>query len=843
VRERLFRLVTDRRIATVLTAAMTLLIALTVALITVTDASKQRELARTKFEETGQFLARTLNDVVADLLYFRNIEALRNLSNVVTGQPEIEAFMVLDPEGRVLTSGGAGKYPVGQIELPDWTRTETRGGLVTRSADTNLEMLSPVIVNREVVGVLLFRFDRTPLEQELRAMLFQHLLQLLVVLALGSVVSYFLARILVQPVKGLIKLTQDITGGDLEGSVTSRGPGEIADLTRAIHEMALHLRETERTRTEIENARLRESHDALERSNLQLSSTLSDLESARDLLQAITSIQHDFIESAQVGQAFEELLATLLRITRSQYGFIGEIRDVDNTPGRLHVHAVSGIPWDLTTRAFYDRMAPSLAPFDLATLLDGPLAAEDTTPTKLPDGHPAVATFLGIPLQLGGQLVGQIGIANRDGGYSPELIRELEPLVSAVAQIMSGRRAAIEREGLRNQLYQAQKMESLGLLAGGIAHDFNNLLTAILGNTDLAMADLPETGRAQQHLQRIHATCLRAGDLAGQMLAYSGKGRFVVRAVDLSATVEDIAHLLEVSVAKKTRLRFALDPDLPPIKADVTQLSQVIMNLITNAAESIADGQAGAISLTTSVVTCDQEYLRQNNAYNHEGLQEGDYVSLEVSDSGSGMAPEIVARMFDPFFSTKLEGRGLGLAATLGIVRGHQGTIIVHSEVDKGTTIRCLLPASHETEITAPPPKRGDTSWQGVGTVLVVDDEDTVRTIIGEMIKALGFDLLTAVDGLEGIEVFKQHADVIDLVILDMSMPNVDGEEAFKEIQKIRPGARVVLTSGYTQQETIGELTGDGPSGFLQKPFGIATLRQQILEVLARERQTNEATK
>ena len=395
--------------------------------------------------------------------------------------------------------------------------------------------------------------------------------------------------------------------------------------------------------------------------------------------------------------------------------------------------------------------------------------------------------------------------------------------------ITARKRVEQERLELERRLLHAQKLESLGILAGGIAHDFNNLLMAVLGNLDLALQKLSPVSPARLNIEQSTQAARRAADLTRQMLAYSGKGRFVVKAMDLSELVEENAHLLRASVARTAVLDVRLDRSLPAIEADTGQVQQVIMNLITNASEAIG-GEAGMITLATGVQDCDSQCLKRSRV--DDVPDAGRFVFLEVSDNGCGMDEQTQQRLFDPFFTTKATGRGLGMSAILGIVRGHGGAIFVDSAAGKGTTIRVLFPALQGALALNDGPV-GATAGEAAdpvvsGTVLVVDDEEIVRNVCKEMVEALGLQVLTAVDGRDAVDLFTKHADDICLVILDLSMPNMDGMTAFKELVRIRPGVKVILCSGFDEQDSLQRLSGQGLAGFIQKPYSMKNLRHAL---------------
>lgn len=399
---------------------------------------------------------------------------------------------------------------------------------------------------------------------------------------------------------------------------------------------------------------------------------------------------------------------------------------------------------------------------------------------------------------------------------------------TVTTDVTERKRAEEERRALDAQVQHAQKLESLGVLAGGIAHDFNNLLTAILGNADLALAAMSPEAPGRDCLEEISRVSRRAAELCRQMLAYSGKGRFHVEPVDLSRLVEEMSRMLEVAISKKAVLKYRFAPDLPAVEADATQIRQVVMNLIVNASEAIGD-RSGVIAISTGLMDCDREYLA--GTYVSEDLKEGPYVFLEVADTGCGMSRQTLARVFEPFFSTKFAGRGLGLAAVLGIVRGHRGAIKVYSEPGRGTTFKVLLPACVD-EATPTQNHHDDQAWQGRGLVLVVDDEETIRAMVRRMLEHMGLEVLAACDGREAVDLYRRNADRIGCVLLDLTMPHMDGEETFRELHRIRRDVRVILSSGYSEQDVSQRFAGKGLAGFVHKPYRLDVLRKIMKDLL-----------
>jgi CheY-like chemotaxis protein len=318
--------------------------------------------------------------------------------------------------------------------------------------------------------------------------------------------------------------------------------------------------------------------------------------------------------------------------------------------------------------------------------------------------------------------------------------------------------------------------------------------------------------------------------LTKQLLAYSGKGKFVIQPINLARLVQEMSHLLGVSVSKKVSFITKLQDDLPAIEADAVQMQQVVMNLITNASEAIGD-QAGRITVRTGCAHVNRDYLA--DTYFDEDLPEGEYVFLEVSDTGCGIDAETKRRIFDPFFTTKFTGRGLGLAAVLGIVRGHHGAINLYSEVGHGTTFKVLLPSS-EKKVSQD--RMGEMernrNWRGAGIILVIDDEEGVRIVAKSALEKAGFTILTAQDGREGLQIFHRRAGEIAAVLLDMTMPHMSGDEVYRELVRARPDVPVILSSGYNEQDATSLFVGKGLAGFIQKPYQPMALIDKVRRTL-----------
>ena len=314
------------------------------------------------------------------------------------------------------------------------------------------------------------------------------------------------------------------------------------------------------------------------------------------------------------------------------------------------------------------------------------------------------------------------------------------------------------------------------------------------------------------------------------MLAYSGRGQFVIERINLGDLVSEMVHLLNILISKKAVLSLHLAENIPLIEGDATQIRQILMNLITNASEAIGDHD-GAITIATGSIHCSKKYF--GDTVIHEELKDGLYVYLEVSDTGCGMDKETQRRIFDPFFTTKFTGRGLGMAAVLGIVKGHKGAIRIYSETGKGTVFKIFFPSVENIPVVEDViPMPNTMQWRGDGVVLLVDDEETIREMGKEMLEMLGFEIITGVDGFDAVRIYKEQKERIDFVLLDLTMPRMDGKETFHELRRLNPQVRIVLSSGYAEQDITSQFAGQGLSGFIQKPYTLGILEESMQKLL-----------
>ncbi|MDX8383108.1 MAG: PAS domain S-box protein [Ghiorsea sp.] len=399
--------------------------------------------------------------------------------------------------------------------------------------------------------------------------------------------------------------------------------------------------------------------------------------------------------------------------------------------------------------------------------------------------------------------------------------------------------AETARERTQKMAEEAQHLESLGVLAGGIAHDFNNLLSVILGNAALAGKRLGEDSSVDVYLSRIEEASTNAASLCNQMLAYAGKGKFDVRRLNLTGVVAEMSRLLEVCLLKSVSIAYDLTEDIAEIEVDSAQLQQVIMNLITNANEAM-EASGGVIHIKTGDMVVASPLA---NVVGNDEVVWGDYAYVEVADQGCGMSEQVQNKVFEPFFTTKFAGRGLGMSAMLGIVRSHGGLIQLHSEEGKGTLFRVLLPQAaketqnqDESDMVDQVPKLTTTHPIDAAIyskkILIIDDEEVILETTDVMIQDIGFATLLAEDGVHGLELYQQHHEEICLILMDMTMPRMDGQQCTSEILKLNADAKVILCSGYSEEDAVDKFAQLAIVGFIQKPFHPDLLQKKVMQAL-----------
>ncbi len=536
---------------------------------------------------------------------------------------------------------------------------------------------------------------------------------------------------------------------------------------------------------------------------IDVSLTISPIRDTSDRIVGASHISRKITERKRVDQQLRHLAAI-----------------VESSEDAIISKTLDGIilSWNAGAEQVYGYTAPEAIGRAMTFLLPEDLAKEETVILQAIARGQRVDHFETVRRTKSGDLI------NVSLTISP--IRDTNGRIVGASHIA---RNITERRRLDQQLRHAQKLESLGVLAGGVAHDFNNLLTGILGNASLALETLPADSRARGILQDVLRASERASHLTRQLLAYSGKGQFIIEPINLSEQVREISSLIRTSIPKNVRLALELREDIPIVQADSSQLQQLVMNLVINGAEAIGQDENGTVFVTTRVQDVDEQYLQ---TIGESALPTGAYVTLEVHDTGCGMDEATVARIFDPFFTTKFTGRGLGLAAVQGIVRGHKGTLKVYSHPGKGTTFKVLFPAAKTTETALPKAAPVQPLPATNELILVIDDEDIIRRTAKSMLEHYGYTVVLAENGKEGVELFQVLHEKISAVLLDMAMPLMNGEETLRRLKAINPAIKVILSSGYNQVETIRRFTGKGLAGFIQKPYSTAALVEKLRSVL-----------
>lgn len=458
------------------------------------------------------------------------------------------------------------------------------------------------------------------------------------------------------------------------------------------------------------------------------------------------------------------------------------------------------------------------------------LTVADITPPEVQDG---IAQSLDDLLSTGGMCLESINV-HKDGTLVPvevslRVLRgDAEPLLlTLVRDISERKRMEDERARMEEHLLHAHKAEGLGIMSAGLAHDFNNILMGIQGFAELALQGLSRHHPSRDAVERIGQATRRATALTQQLLAYAGRGHMETEAIDLDRLVDDLIDVLRSSVSKKVVIERRFEEGPPPVLGNPSNLRQLVMNLLLNAGEAIGD-RPGTLTVRTGC-----EELTPGKA---EGLlvpgdpPEGPCAVLEISDDGCGMDEETRARIFDPFFSSKRPGRGLGLAAVYGVVKRHGGALRVTSRPGEGTTLRVILPAAECATQEPAPPQAGLP--RGDETILFVDDEENVRRVAAEALGGLGYRVEFAENGAQGLDRFVRCMDQLDLVIVDVMMPVLGGVELLQELKRIRPDVKVILSSGYNELDTTRDIAQGDLAGFLQKPYSLQLLAEKVRTAL-----------
>jgi signal transduction histidine kinase/ABC-type uncharacterized transport system substrate-binding protein/ActR/RegA family two-component response regulator len=446
-----------------------------------------------------------------------------------------------------------------------------------------------------------------------------------------------------------------------------------------------------------------------------------------------------------------------------------------------------------------------------------------------PDGHARLDKFMTIPIFNGKDIVAVVGVANKAADYDETDVDQLRMLMDAVWKVVERKRAEEALGESEDRLRQSEKLTAIGQLAGGIAHDFNNQLTGVMGYADMLSERLEEEPYKRFALA-IMASARRAADLTQKLLAFSRKGKYLIVPMDVHQILGEVVSILERSIDKRVRIRQVLKVSHATILGDPNQIQNALLNLAVNARDAMPEG--GDLTFETDAITLDEAYCRDH----HQEISPGSFLRVTVTDSGCGMTDEVKKHLFEPFFTTKEPGKGtgMGLASVYGTVRNHHGTIQVHSEPGHGTTVRLCLPLAANT-VRETEGRYDSVPARGSARILLVDDEETVRMMAPEMLRDLGYSVATCSDGREAADYYRVHWKEIDLVILDMVMPEMGGRDAFIAMRQINPRLRALLSSGYSLNGAAQGILDEGVLGFIGKPYRKAELAEIVKEALARK--------
>ncbi|MCP4639963.1 MAG: DUF3365 domain-containing protein [bacterium] len=746
----------------------------------------------------------TGNVAMGGRTYFAHFSARRMTESCMRchGEPADAPVSLIDRYGPV-----AGFHtPVGAVNL-DTIAIPIDAVNSALAADTAYQVIATGLMLALMVGLILLSFRH------------------LVTRRLAAITGHFRSEALKRDESALTPIT---VGGHDEIGVMAEAFNVLVDRVRGLHS-SLEDQVQERTEALLIEVAERKRSEERQRTRAVRAGKYSDV--------IVSLAKHDTVARGHtdgVAQTSTEAVAHALDVERVSVWLHNtaqtEIECLDlfeRTPGSH----TGGARLSAAENPAYFAALDSERAIDAHDALTDPRTAEFRDGYLRPLG---ITSMLDSPVRVSGQSVGvicveHVGQKRRWDPSEMTFVGEVADQMATALLNAERKRAQEERQELETRFRHAQKLEGLGLLAGGIAHDFNNLLMAILGNVELAATELPPLSSARQYLENIDSASRHAADLCRQMLAYSGQGRFSIRAIDLSEAVGEFVHLLQSSISKKAKLSLHLEQSLPQIEADTAQVQQLVMNLITNASEALGDDE-GTIEVCTSTGYCCEQEAVDNLTGEH--VPNGDYVCLMVKDSGCGMDEETRKRIFDPFFTTKFTGRGLGLAAVLGIVRSHKGILTASSSPGEGTTFVVRFPV-------AGPPLRAEKAREAEvaeqftdKTVLVADDEKAVRLAVSRILENAGFEVLQASDGQEAVEVFRDNLDGVDCVVLDVTMPRMNGREAFDEMAALRDDLCVVFASGFDDPGITQNLTTQAKTDFVQKPYRSAELLSRIRRLL-----------
>ncbi len=657
--------------------------------------------------------------------------------------------------------------------------------------------------------------------------------RLMVVIGLGTLIALAAAVLVMVPVVGnivrplqrLATTARKIEKGNLTEQAEVAGDDEIGELAHAFNRMTAQLHSS---MTDLQT-------EVMERTDIQKALQ-------RELLinKSLASLSKAMLASEDIKELADEILKRAQQLTASEHGYVGYI---DQKSGNLvcpTITAMQGKQCQIEGDDFKMEFPPnadgtydhlwgvalnSRQPF----LANNPMAHPSSQ--GCPTGHVSLERFLTVPVLFNDQLVGQIAVANSPSDYGERDIDTLERLSDLYALALNRDQGQQEKEKLLSDLRQSQKMEAIGTLAGGIAHDFNNMLTPILGYSELALTRLTPDHELFSHLQTIHQAADRAKELIKQILTFSRQREHELTTLKIQPILRETIKLLRSSLPTTIYIRPNIDPHCGAILSDLTQFQQIVMNLGTNAYHAMGDS-GGTLEISLQEIPLsDQDPLVTSH-----GLHPGPAACLTISDTGCGMDKTTVSKIFDPYFTTKEQGKGtgMGLAMVHGIIRNHHGHISVYSEPGQGTTFKIYLPIVSEERALTESATTG-TAAGGTERILLVDDEEVIILMLRDMLEYLGYQVVTITSSSEALKMFEERPDYYDLVITDQPMPELTGGELAKAMLAIRPDIPIILCTGFSESFTE-ELARDmGIRAYIMKPVILQELTEKIRAVLSHE--------
>ncbi|HEY5284735.1 MAG TPA: response regulator, partial [Polyangia bacterium] len=547
-----------------------------------------------------------------------------------------------------------------------------------------------------------------------------------------------------------------------------------------------------------------------------------------ETLMAVRLRLQEFASSHSPKELIQKMLDELEAVTGSRVGYFHYLEADEHTPS-LQVWSTRTVDaWGVTHERPAHDGADQQGIWADCVRKRSPIIHNDKPPNRKgsPDGYVPMIREVVVPIFRKDKIVAILGMGDKDAGYTTNDVSTISFLADIAWEIAERRRVEEEREELQLQLAQAQKMEAIGTLAGGIAHDFNNLLAGILGGLALVDLELEDGSNSKTDIQEMKVLVNHGAALTKQLLGFARLGKYDLKPLDLKRVVSKTSAMYGRS---RTDITIQLDfaPHLLSVLMDHSQLEQVLLNLLVNAGQAMPQGGHLLLHAENADLADDKGALL--------GVPPGLYAKLLVTDTGSGMDAKTMGRIFEPFFTTKGpgEGTGLGLASVYGIIRNHAGFIGVESEKGKGTTFTLLLPATERQVAEDKTPMA--ILQHGTGTILVVDDDAQIVKVCSRLLQKFGYEILTAPGGKEAIELVRRYGAKISLVLLDMTMPEMSGGQTYEELQKVAPGIKVLLASGYSIEEQAQELLDRGCNGFIQKPFDAVVLSAKVQDILQKK--------